>query len=145
MKVLRAVMKVILVGAVVLLASEPAMAAGSSVGYGMGGRFARFDPVVQQYNQSGELFRITGHCQSSCTLFLSIRNVCVERSATLLFHAGGGKGQISATATSHMLDAYNARLRSYLISNRALETKAFFTIPGRDIIGKFGYRECSRT
>ena len=27
----------------------------------------RFDPVVSQYNQSGELFRIEGHCQSSCT------------------------------------------------------------------------------
>ena len=30
------------------------MAAGSS-GYGMGGQFARFDPVVAQYNNSGEL------------------------------------------------------------------------------------------
>ncbi len=32
--------------------------------------------------------RIEGHCQSLCTLFLGLRNVCVERSARLLFHAG---------------------------------------------------------
>jgi hypothetical protein len=137
-------MKGILAGAIALLAATTAMADGSSAGYGMGGRFARFDPVVQQYNQSGELFHITGHCQSSCTLFLAIRNVCVERSATLLFHAGGGQGQISPNANSHMLQAYNASLRSHLIANRAMETKAFYSIPGRNIIDKFGYRQCPR-
>src|SRR5437764_11547089 len=68
--------------------STTALAEGSSKGYGMGGWFEQFDPVVRQYNQSGELFRIAGHCQSACTLFLSIRNVCIEPSAQLLFHAG---------------------------------------------------------
>ena len=33
-------------------------------------------------------FRITGLCQSACTTFLSIKNVCVERSANFEFHAG---------------------------------------------------------
>jgi hypothetical protein len=50
------------VGALLLMVSTSAMAAGSSSGYGMGGQFARFDPVVAQYNSSGELFRIEGHC-----------------------------------------------------------------------------------
>src|SRR6195952_1371714 len=72
--------------AAILLLSTPAMA-GTSAGFGMGGRYTRFDPVVSQYNQSGQLFRIEGHCQSSCTLFLGIRNVCIDRNATLLFHA----------------------------------------------------------
>ena len=73
----------------VLLALMPAsaIAAGSSAGFGMGGNYSRFDPVVAQYNASGELFRIEGHCQSSCTLFLGIRNVCIERGASLLFHS----------------------------------------------------------
>jgi len=31
---------------------------------------ARFDPIVNQYNQLGELFRIKGRCQPGCTLFL---------------------------------------------------------------------------
>ena len=68
------------IAAALLLLSTPALA-GTSAGYGMGGRFVRFDPVVSQYNRSGELFRIEGHCQSACKLFLAIRNVCVEQEA----------------------------------------------------------------
>jgi len=40
------------------------------------------------------------------------------------------------------MNAYNERLRSYLVANHAMETLAFHTIPGRDIIDKFGYRAC---
>jgi len=99
--------------------------------------------VVSQYNQSGELFRIDGHCQSSCTLFLAIRNVCVGRGATLLFHAAhDGSGNASPSNTQHMLAAYNPRLREYVTANHYMETLAFHAISGRDMIGKFGYREC---
>jgi hypothetical protein len=126
------------VAAALLLFATPAMA-GTSAGYGMGGYFVRFDPVVSQYNQSGELFRIEGHCQSSCTLFLGIRNVCVDRNATLLFHAGR-----TALATNHMLSAYHANLRDYVTANHYMDTPAFHAISGRDIIRKFGYRECPK-
>lgn len=68
--------------------SLPAAAEDSNAGYGMGGEFKTFDPIVEQYNRSGAQFRIEGHCQSACTLFLAIRNVCIDRAATLLFHAG---------------------------------------------------------
>ena len=130
---------------VVLLLALPAsaMAAGSNAGFGMGGRYARFDPVVAQYNQSGELFRIEGHCQSSCTLFLRIRNVCIERSASLLFHAAHDRNRnVSPSLTVHMLDAYKPRLRAYLTANRYMDTLEFHTISGADMIRKFGYREC---
>lgn len=119
--------------------------AGTSAGYGMGGGFSRFDPVVTEHNRSGELFRIQGHCQSACTLFLGIKNVCVERSASLLFHAGHDKQRnVSQKWTNHMLSAYNGRLRSYLVSNHYVETLAFHTISGSDMIDKFGYRECPK-
>jgi hypothetical protein len=119
--------------------------AGTSAGYGMGGQFSRFDPVVSQYNQSGELFRIEGHCQSACTLFLSIRNVCIERSATLLFHAGHDKQRnITSYGTNHMLGAYNAALRGYVMSNHYMDTLEFHAISGNDMIQKFGYKECPR-
>jgi hypothetical protein len=101
----------ILAGALLLL-SAAAMAAGTNAGYETGGQYARFDPVVSQYNQSGELFRIEGHCQSSCTLFLAIRNVCIGRGATLLFHVAHDRDQNPSPArTEHMLGAYNASLR----------------------------------
>src|SRR3977135_3605263 len=103
----------ILVGGLLLLMSSAASAA-TSEGYGMGGWMSRFQPVIDQANRSGELFRITGHCQSACTSFLGIRNVCVERSASLLFHAGhDDKRNISAYWTEHMASFYNASLRQY--------------------------------
>jgi hypothetical protein len=133
------------IASVLLMLSSPAMAAGSSVPYGMGGQFSRFDPVVAQYNQSGELFRIQGHCQSSCTLFLAIRNVCIEPGATLLFHAGHNRQRdITSSATNHMLGAYNAALRDYVTANHYMDTLAFHAISSRDMIGKFGYRACPK-
>ncbi len=109
-----------------------------------GGKFRRFDPVVAQYNQNGAPFRIVGLCQSACTLFLSIRNVCVEPQATFQFHAGNdGKGKISDGATNHLLKAYNDKLRRFVIQNGYLETFEFHTISGKDIIEKFGYPACA--
>ncbi len=128
-----------------LLSLSTAAMAGSSAGYEMGGRFARFDPVVSQYNQSGELFRIEGHCQSACTLFLGIRNVCIDPNAALLFHAGHDRERnVTASSTNHMLSAYNARLRNFVMSNHYMDTLEFHEISGHDMIRKFGYRECPR-
>ena len=137
-----------LVGVIVLLlaTSVSAMAVGSSIPYGKGGWFEQFDPIVRQYNQSGELFRIEGHCQSACTLFLGIRNVCVDRGARLLFHAGHDRQRnIRASATNHLMRAYNARLRAYLVANHVMETLAFHTVSGSDMVRRFGYRACSAT
>ena len=133
--------------ALLLFASTSAMAAGSSAGYEYGGASApaaRFDPVVQQYNRSGELFRIDGHCQSACTLFLGIRNVCIGAGASLLFHAAHDNRRVkSALWTAHFVRHYNARLRSHLLANHALdEVEKFYTISGSDMIRKFGYRRC---
>jgi hypothetical protein len=126
-----------------LLTSVPALAVGSSQPYGRGGWFEQFNPIVRQYNQSGEEFRIEGHCQSACTMFLGIRNVCVTRSAQLLFHAGHDRQRnIKASATAHKMKHYNGKLRAYLTANRIMETLAFTTISGSDMITKFGYREC---
>lgn len=129
---------------------RPAYADGSVSALGMGygaidaAAFARFLNVVQQYNASGERFRIDGHCQSACTMFLSIRNVCVTPGATLLFHAGGSmrKGIINPATTQQMLSTYNAALRQYVSDNHFMDTFAFHAIPGSQIIKRFGYPAC---
>jgi hypothetical protein len=131
-------------------AGQPAYADGSvsSLGMGMGARdqaaFGRFLAVIQQYNASGERFRIDSHCQSACTMFLSIRNVCVTPGATLLFHAGGSrqKGIISASTTQQMLSTYNAALQQYVSANHFMDTFDFHPIPGSQIIKRFGYPAC---
>ncbi len=137
-------MKTIL-AALLLLFSTAAWAEGSSTPWAMGGNYSRFDPVVAQYNASGELFRIQGHCQSSCTLFLGIRNVCIEPSATLLFHSAHDRQRnVSPALTQHMLAAYNAPLRAYVTSHHFMDTLEFHSISGAEMISKFGYRACRR-
>jgi hypothetical protein len=128
---------------IVLSTSIPALAVGSSLPYGKGGWFPQFDPIVRQYNQSGEQFRIEGHCQSTCTIFLGIRNVCIVRSARLLFHgAHDRQWVIKPWLNEHLMNHFNAKLRAYLVANRIMETLDFTTISGSDMISKFGYREC---
>jgi hypothetical protein len=135
--------------ALVAFASAPAHAEGSvsALGMGMGalpGEMPRFDAVVQQYNASGERFRIDSHCQSACTIFLSIRNVCITPDATLLFHSGGDMraNRVSVASTQHMLAAYNAALRQYVTDNHFMDTFAFHAIPGSEMISRFGYPAC---
>lgn len=131
------------------VAGQPAYADGSvsSLGMGYGARnpaeFARFQSVIQQYNASGERFRIDSHCQSACTMFLSIRNVCVSPDATLLFHAGGTRASgVSPVYTQKMLNTYNGALRRYVTANHFMDTLDFHEISGGDIIKRFGYRAC---
>jgi hypothetical protein len=135
----------ILAGTILLLISSAAFAATSEK-FGKGGWYKDFQPEIERANASGELFRIKGHCQSNCTLFLGLRNVCVERSATLLFHAGHDRQRnINAGSTQRMLSAYNAALRQYVLANGYMDTLAFHAIPGSMIIDKFGYRECPKS
>ena len=130
------------VGAALLLAScSLAGTPGTSEGYESGGPSARFDAIVDQYNQSGEPFRIVGYCASSCTLFLGIRNVCVSRHATLAFHSAHASSNIGVPS-DHMLATYNQPLRDFVLANHYMATAILHQIPGSDIIDQFGYREC---
>jgi hypothetical protein len=132
----------ILAGAALMTLSSVALAATSQK-FGKGGDIEDFQPEIDRANASGELFRIKGHCQSNCTLFLGLNNVCVERSATLLFHSGG-RNHPNAGSTSRMLNAYNASLRQYVLDNHYMDSFEFHAIPGAMIIDKFGYKECPR-
>ena len=118
----------------------------SNMGYGAANieEFRYFQSVIRQYNASGERFRIDSHCQSACTMFLSIRNVCVEPGAELLFHAGGdrAKGIISPTVTQKMLSFYKPALRQYVTANHFVDTLDFHSISGSEIISRFGYPAC---
>ena len=77
---------------------------------------------------------------------LAIRNVCVDPNATLLFHAALLANEQAKkpdpARQSRMLNSYNAKLRSFLVANHYVDTFEFHAISGRDIIQKFGYRQC---
>jgi hypothetical protein len=122
-----------------------AFADGSSRPYGGGGPIGAPD-IIKKYNQSGELFRIEGSCQSSCTMLLAIKNVCVDPNATLRFHAALFPNERhqkpNPARQARMLNSYNSRLRNYLVKNHYVDTFDFHDISGSDIIRKFGYPAC---
>ena len=130
--------KCILLSAMALCLAVPALAA-TSTPYAKGGRTKDFAADVERYRRSGEPFRIMGHCQSACTMFLALPNVCIEPGARLLFHSAK-----VPDGTRRMLRSYNSKLRGYLIANRIMERPAFHTISGRDMINRFRYRACSQ-
>jgi hypothetical protein len=124
-------------------AAQPASAEGSvsSLHMGKGAHsameFSQFQSVISQYNGSGERFRIDGRCQSACTMFLSIRNVCVSPGATLAFHSG-----LNPSTTEAMRSTYNSALQQYVTENHFMDTREFHAIPGSVIIKRFGYPAC---
>lgn len=136
----------ILAASLMGIASGPALGAGSSRPYSEGGAILGFLPILAQYNRSGELFRIEGTCKSACTMFLAIRNVCVDRSAVLMFHAGHdfqpGETGPNTRASHIMLDAYNTQLRAHLLAGHHMDTLAFYPLAGDELIDRFGYKEC---
>jgi len=79
-------------------------------------------------------------------MFLAIRNVCVERSAELKFHAGHDiKANVTGpdtVASRRMLAAYNDELRKFLVEGHHMYTGEFFTLAGAELINRFGYAEC---
>lgn len=127
--------------------SSAVLADGSSRPYGGGGRINP-GAIIAQYNKSGERFRIEGSCQSSCTMLLAIRNVCVEPDATLLFHAAlfpNEQGQRPPPARqAAMLNSYKPKLRRFLVANHYVDTFEFHAISGREMIARFGYRQCPK-
>lgn len=138
-------MKIIGLAAVALVVFAGTANAGSSRPYGRGGWFVDFQPVIDRYTATGELMRIEGHCQSLCTIFLGLPNVCVERSARLLFHMGHDRQRnFHARSTARLQAAYSPALREYLVRGRYMETFAFHTVSGAAMIDRFGYKECAR-
>ena len=133
------------VASLVLALPAAALADGSSRPYGGGGRIGAAE-IVAKYNKSGERFRIEGHCQSSCTMLLAIRNVCIAPDAELAFHAAlfpNERGQKPPPKRqAAMLNSYKPALRRYLVSNHYVDSFEFHTISGREMISKFGYKAC---
>ena len=144
-----AISAVTAVAVVTLTGLSSVFAAGSSLPYSEGGYIPDFIAVIRQYNDTGDPFRIEGICKSACTMFLGIRNVCVERDAQLMFHAGHDIAENvtgpETRASRAALYRYNDSLRNYLLDGHYMDTEIYHTIPGSMIIDRFGYRACPKT
>ncbi|MDN4988803.1 hypothetical protein QY049_37285 [Bradyrhizobium sp. WYCCWR 13022] len=52
------------------------------------------------------------------------------------------KGIISPSRTQQMASAYSAALRQYVTGNHFMDTFAFHSISGSEIVRRFGYPAC---
>jgi hypothetical protein len=130
---------------VITACGSSARADGSSLPYGRGGMtFPQMNSIISKYNQSGEIFRIEGTCTSSCTELLAIKNVCIDPSATVNFHAAllDPSDPIDPAKNQRMASYYNSKLRSFVVANHYQDSWEFHPISGQDMIHKFGYRQC---
>jgi hypothetical protein len=129
--------------AAVLFSPLSSYAEDTSERYSNGGAIGA-RAIVARYNQTGEAFRIKGPCRSSCTQLLAIKNVCVEPSATLYFHAPilNPNQPVNPATRLDMASFYKPNLRNYLLGNHYMDGWEFHAISGNDIIHRFGYREC---
>ena len=108
----------------------------------MGGQVRLFAGIVRAYNRRGEpsVSKVIASRPARCSW--RSNDVCVTRSAELLFHAGKDRNQnIDPSATHQMFNTYNARLQACIAAHHYMDTLEFHTIPGRAIIDSFGYRE----
>jgi hypothetical protein len=84
---------------------------------------------------------ISGVCASACTMKLGIRNACVERDATLMFHQASYDGRRSELATRMMLYSYPSRIRQWVLRSGALNSSSLTTLSGSQAIA-LGMRPC---
>jgi hypothetical protein len=122
---------------------QTALADSSSVQYGRGGSINEGD-IIKQHGKTGELLRIEGSCQSSCTMLLAAKNACVDPGATLYFHAAINRSDkpVSSGKNKYMASHYNDKLRNVVLANHYMDDWTFHTISGAELISKFGYRQC---
>lgn len=119
----------------------------SAIGMGHGAgsemEFRQFLAAVKTYSASGQRFHIDTNCPSACTMFLAVRNVCIDPGATLSFHAGGLRGGAPMPrVTGIMLAKYKPALQKYLTSNHYMDTFEYHSISGSEMISRFGYPAC---
>ena len=103
-------------------------------------------------NYHGRSYRIDGICLSACTIYLSVKNVCVTRRARIGFHSAfDGKlwdeqrvYRQSPEGNRDMFNAYPPRLQQWVHRNNALAQRYFKYISGHYAIRYLGFRECSR-
>ena len=107
-----------------------------------GGYVSDYFDLVASANERGSHVAISGTCASACTMKLGIRHVCVQRDASLWFHAAhNSDGSINSLGTRIMMRQYPRGIRRWVRHHRALSTKNITAMSGSVAIA-LGVREC---
>jgi hypothetical protein len=114
-----------------------------------GGNLRAYVAEVRRLNAEGAPKAIRGRCASACTIFLGVKNVCVEPTAQLWFHAAHfpNDRRLDPLGSLEMLAFYPPRIREWVIHTGALESVDFDEakkLTGEQLV-LMGVAPCSRT
>src|SRR4051794_79927 len=89
----------------------------------LGGHIRAYVAAIAHLNRTGAAKVISGVCASACTMYLGVRNVCVEPDAELWFHAAHlpGEDRADPLGSLKMLSYYPRKVRGWAIQTGALE------------------------
>lgn len=86
-----------------------------------GGYVVDYALKLEQYRDSGEEIRILGRCDSACTLYLSLPNICVGRNASFSFHKPwGARREVIEMMQAYMMEQYPEWVRQWIKSKGGL-------------------------
>lgn len=111
-------------------AQEPPLIISYADELGMGGDIQQFLAMEAQLAKSGRKVIVRNECNSSCTMFLRLKNICAEPTASFLFHAGhviNDDGSIGG-AVPHSVDQkvtnlYPPRIRNWIVKHGGLHVR----------------------
>ncbi len=80
-----------------------------------GGVLIRYALHTAKLRKSGEIVRIGGRCDSACTLYLSLEEICITPEASFGFHSPiADDSEATRTAREFMLRSYPGWVRAWL-------------------------------
>jgi hypothetical protein len=80
-----------------------------------GGVLIRYALKTAKLRKSAEIVRIAGRCDSACTLYLSLKEICITPEASFGFHAPIAEdSEATRIARQYMMRNYPAWVRSWL-------------------------------
>lgn len=127
-------------------AQGPVLVIKDDPGGGIAARLAQ----IEQLRASGQRVEIrSGHCMSSCTLYLGLSQTCVGRRAVFGFH--GPSSSVYGLAlppkefdywSQRMAEQYPPALRGWFLKTGRHKLTGFYRLSGAQLI-KMGIAECT--
>jgi hypothetical protein len=101
--------------------------------------------VPKVWNEINEYIRpiqIRGNCYSSCTYALRHSDTCVHKKSRFLFHIVRNKNKtINKEWTEISANSYPLKIKEWF-NKHAARTKKDYFFTGKQMIKKFGVKEC---
>src|SRR4051794_38829326 len=118
-------------------------------GYDAGGNIRAYAADVSRLNRTGAKKVISGVCASACTMYLGVKNMCIEPDAEVWFHAAHlpGEDRPDPLGSLQMLSYYPKKVRAWAIQVGALEKTEWDganVLTGRQLIG-MGLASCLKS